>query len=486
MLLCLMSHVLYPNVSAYKCLSLTMSQSTNVSPISNSIVGSSFNYTTMFSFAKKLVDRFDGNNTSENSGDNSYFKNGLQLNNKGYALRVLNVKPHSTGHQQGFESWFDYIIRINGHELPMCHPTLSTYSYSVNDDGTFNYGGNITAEQAGLINYDLILQETVAHAKRDNSITFDVWNAKGGITRQISIPLDAIESDSTGTDSTGTDTTIPNLFKNTFATIGLTVQSQHLNSATYVWRILATHPGSPAFISQLVPYSDYIIGCDSAFPEDAQGKGLLVNGGEQLLSKVVLSYYNYHYDQSHDENIPITFYVYNHDYDILRPVTVNLTRSWGTGQNRGVLGCDVGYGLLHRIPEVAGKFSTSSIVDDVLFENNHQYGYEFPHSGAVSPQVQDKYTPQGSANTAPQGSYVPAAVPPAIPPIVAPAAPIPPIAPIAPRSSVVKKKKYVAGNALDGLSDYMNQELENSKKNDTQFNTTTSTNDLPPPPPKAS
>ena len=58
--------------------------------------------------------------------------------------------------------------------------------------------------------------------------------------------------------------------------------------------------------------------------------------------------------------------MYNHDYDILRPVTVNLSRSWGTGYNRGILGCDVGYGLLHRIPEVVGKFDNNSIVDDIL------------------------------------------------------------------------------------------------------------------------
>lgn len=420
----------------------------------------------MFSFAKKLVDRFEGN-ISELSSTDSYFKNALEINNKGYALRVLKVEPHSTGHEQGFESWFDYIIRINGHELPMSHPTLSTYSYSVNEDGTFNYGGNITSEQAGLINYDLLLQEIVAHAKTEKSIIVDVWNAKGGIIRQISIPLEPIESSSVDSGD------IENLFKDTFRSIGLTVQSQHINSATYVWRILTTHPGSPAFISQLVPYSDYIIGCDSAFPDDTQGKGLLVNGGEQLLSRVVLSYYNYHYGQTREENIPITFYVYNHDYDILRPVTVNLSRSWGTGQNKGVLGCDVGYGLLHRIPEVAGKFSANSIIDDVLFENNKQYGYEVPHSGTISPQP-EAYAPPPS-----QGSYVPAGLPTA-PPTLPPVAPI---APMAPRSSAVKKKK-AAGNALDGLSDYMNEELEKSKKNDTQFNRSTS-EELPPPPPKA-
>ena len=74
------------------------------------------------------------------------------------------------------------------------------------------------------------------------------------------------------------------------------------------------------------------------------------------LELLQLSLFNFN-----EDNIPITLYVYNHDYDILRPVTVNLSRSWGTGYNRGILGCDVGYGLLHRIPEVVGKFDNNCV-----------------------------------------------------------------------------------------------------------------------------
>lgn len=56
----------------------------------------------------------------------------------------------------------------------------------------------------------------------------------------------------------------------------------------------------------------------------------------------------------------MVLYVYNYDSDCVRPVRVILKAgsSWG---GRGILGCDVGYGLLHRVPEVIGKFQTKSV-----------------------------------------------------------------------------------------------------------------------------
>ncbi|KAL6453705.1 GRH1 GRASP65 protein 1 [Candida maltosa Xu316] len=421
----------------------------------------------MFSFAKKLVDRLEGNTSNDSGVKDSYFKNATEINNKGYALRVLNVVPHSTAHQKGFEAWFDYIIRINNHELPMLYPSLSNYSYSINEDGTINYGGNATSEQAASINFELLMQEINTLAKHEQELVVDVWSAKGGIIRQISLPLTKYEPTEQNDEQ---DQSVHKLFVDNFKQIGLTLESQHLNTATYVWRILTTHQGSPAFMSQLVPYSDYIIGCDSAFPTDENGKGLLAKGGESLLSKTVLNYYNYHYSISQEDEIPITLYVYNHDYDILRPVTINLSRHWGTGHNRGILGCDVGYGLLHRIPEVVGKFDNNSIVEDVLFENEQNVGYQAqqpqqPISSYVPPTVVEE-------NLITSAPPVMGAAPGAVPP--------------PPRAGAARKKKHVVDkSALEGLDDYMNEELERSKKLDvsTKVGDGSSTATPPPPPP---
>ena len=82
--------------------------------------------------------------------------------------------------KKGFESWFDYIIRINNHELPMLYPSLSNFSYSINDDGTINYGGNTTQEQAAAVNFELLMQEINTLAKHEQDLVVDVWNAKVG------------------------------------------------------------------------------------------------------------------------------------------------------------------------------------------------------------------------------------------------------------------------------------------------------------------
>ncbi|KAI3403868.1 hypothetical protein KGF56_003298 [Candida oxycetoniae] len=433
----------------------------------------------MFSFAKKLVDRLEGQASQDDSFNDAYFKNATHINNRGYGLRVLNVVAHSKAHEYGFESWFDYIIKINNHELPLLH-AFSTYSYTINEDGTINYGNSTTAEQAAAVNFDLLNKELTTLAQHKQDLILDVWNAKGGVIRQISIPLEEEEEEGEEgekteekgekteekgekteekgekteekgekteekgekTEEKGEKTEEKGGAKS-LKKLGLTVESQHLNTATFVWRILNTHVGSPAFRSQLVPHSDFIIGCDSAFPNDPNSKGLLSKGGESLLSNTILSYYNHHYAQSGEDNIPITLYVYNHDYDILRPVTVNLSRQWGTGHNRGILGCDVGYGLIHRIPEVVGKFEKNSIIDDVLFQSENT---------AV-----DLDTSTNVVLSAP-----------------------PPLGATKPSTRSARKKKHIVADSQE-LNDYMNEELDKSKK--LEDSVKHETGDLVPPPP---
>ncbi|KAF7999845.1 hypothetical protein HF325_005694 [Metschnikowia pulcherrima] len=300
----------------------------------------------MFSFAKKLKDKLEGSSKESDS----YFRANLNINNAGHGLRVLYVTPDSTAQKHQFEAWFDYIVGINGHDLPMKYPISHARSYSIGEDGSFSYSNKDESDEASMVDFDLLAQEfAMAALGPHKTVTFKVWSAKGGVERDISVQL---------TPSEKRDADIQNtpgkwhLHADLFAELGLTVSSQHLNTATQVWKILNTHPHSPAFQALLVPYSDYIIGCDSAFPSDTSGKGLLAGGGEHLLATVVSSYYTSHNATLQDDQIPIIFYVYNHDFDVVRPVTVYLSRGWAPAQNKGILGCDVGYGLLHRLPAV--------------------------------------------------------------------------------------------------------------------------------------
>lgn len=92
-----------------------------------------------------------------------------------------------------------------------------------------------------------------------------------------------------------------------------------------VWHVLDVHPGSPAAAAQFRPYSDYIIGADTLLKES-----------EDLYAVI----------ESH-EGKPLKLYVYNTDSDTCREVTIIPNRSWG---GEGSLGCDIGFGYLHRIP----------------------------------------------------------------------------------------------------------------------------------------
>jgi hypothetical protein len=64
-------------------------------------------------------------------------------------------------------------------------------------------------------------------------------------------------------------------------------------------------------------------------------------------------------------NRPLRLLVYNHEYNVTRPVTITPTRSWG---GEGALGCILGFGALHRIP--ASLEEPPQAPGEVLFSAN--------------------------------------------------------------------------------------------------------------------
>ncbi len=104
-------------------------------------------------------------------------------------------------------------------------------------------------------------------------------------------------------------------------TVLLTRQAANDN----VWHVLDVIPGSPAALAGFRPFTDYIVGADSVLPES-----------EDLFALI-------------EANVgrPLKLYVYNTESDSCREVTVVPNAEWG---GEGSLGCDIGYGYLHRIP----------------------------------------------------------------------------------------------------------------------------------------
>lgn len=92
-----------------------------------------------------------------------------------------------------------------------------------------------------------------------------------------------------------------------------------------VWHILEVQPNSPADLAGMKSDTDYVIGADSVLHES-----------EDLFTLI----------ESH-EGKPLKLYVYNADTDSCREVTITPNGAWG---GQGSLGCNIGYGYLHRIP----------------------------------------------------------------------------------------------------------------------------------------
>ncbi|VEU22899.1 DEKNAAC103974 [Brettanomyces naardenensis] len=284
----------------------------------------------MFNLAKKLVSSIESQATT-------YLANSPESDHDSstYALRVLNIEKHSLADKYGFESFFDYITAIN-------HRPITTF---------FQQGSSVTSNpysstDQSSINFSILLDFLNSQVNElKNDLIFTTWSAKGAISRDVLIPNSEFASksqlDEVDLGGTNTSTTIKNT---TFQKINFTLQLTPLETASYVWHVLRVQPNSPAHLAGILP-DDYIINCEG---------GKLSTGGEDLLGKVVSSVYSkwrLKREQSTHDIPPcsLVLYVYNHDYDTVRPVTIFPNGNWG---GRGFLGCDIGYGLLHQIPEV--------------------------------------------------------------------------------------------------------------------------------------
>lgn len=91
-------------------------------------------------------------------------------------------------------------------------------------------------------------------------------------------------------------------------------------------RVLEVFPNSPAAYAGLVPFQDYMLGTGTAIFHDIDE---LV---EQLHSNL---------------NQKMSLYTYNSDSETVREISIVPNNDWG---GDGCMGCDIGTGLLHRIP----------------------------------------------------------------------------------------------------------------------------------------
>ncbi|KAG0371797.1 Golgi reassembly-stacking protein 2 [Mortierella sp. AD032] len=108
-----------------------------------------------------------------------------------------------------------------------------------------------------------------------------------------------------------------------------------------VWHILDVAPGSPAMEAGLCAHADYVIGTP-----------LGIMRGERDLYDLVEDYIA-------DE---LALHVYNSNTNEVREVIIIPREDWG---GQGLLGCDVGFGYLHRLPKQNPLHQKTSSAGDV-------------------------------------------------------------------------------------------------------------------------
>ncbi|KAG9324023.1 hypothetical protein KVV02_003502 [Mortierella alpina] len=123
-----------------------------------------------------------------------------------------------------------------------------------------------------------------------------------------------------------------------------------------VWHVLDITPGSPAEQAGLCAHADYVIGTPLGI---MRGEGDLYDLVEDYIGD------------------PLPLHVYNVDRNQVREVVIVPSEEWG---GEGLLGCDVGYGYLHRLPRQPSpllKEQKESAKDDATHKaEQHVYSQE--------------------------------------------------------------------------------------------------------------
>ncbi|GAA5910482.1 hypothetical protein JCM8208_007617 [Rhodotorula glutinis] len=204
------------------------------------------------------------------------------------AFHVLRVAENSPAAEAGIEPFFDFIVGAAGRAL-----------------------GD-----------DLDLLTDVLEVNEGGEVALQIYSTKRKEVREVYVIPSRTWSSAAGPGTTaGSVDGEPSL-------LGLSLRLCNPHHALdQVWHVLEILEGSPAQSAGLVPYGDWIVGYAGGV---LRGEGDFYDVVEAHVDK------------------PLRLFVYNSDYDVTREAILVPNRSWG---GEGLLGCGVGYGLLHRIPK---------------------------------------------------------------------------------------------------------------------------------------
>lgn len=319
------------------------------------------------------------------------------------------------------EPWFDFIIGINHRRIVRCPHFIPTSLIVL-----FELSTNTTKEYPDPALFSQEIRNCAG-----GHITLSLWSAKGQTQRQLTLP---IPHDNPG--------------------LGLTLQSTNFSVTDNTWRVEDVQTNSPAAQASLLPYSDYIIGTPV---------GTL--HGEKAIVELI----NEHL------NRPLTLWVYNSEYNVVRELTVIPSHSWG---GEGALGCGLSYGLLHRIPAPLSEPLAGP--GEVMFEGAHSQKPSYQESSADDEKAGLHFEPLNtSLGVAPPPSFIV----PAESGNLRLGTPEPlhaqPLGHHQPHAHGRRTHKVVRGKGL-GIDDYFNEGEQKSRELD--YVPSKSPANLPPPP----
>jgi len=201
---------------------------------------------------------------------------------------------------------------------------------SANPLDTFTHGFHVLkvhpgspGEKAGLSSFfDYIVQINDTILDQNDSSLQNVLKANLG--KQVSLIIYNSKSDSLR------ETTVVPLPSDAWqgqGCLGVSIRFSQLKGANeHVWHVLDVYPNSPASQAGLQPHTDFIVGTPFLSFSDSEDFFSLINS---------------------NMNNEVELFVYSSVMDTIRQVSIIPNKDWG---GNGSLGCDVGYGYLHRIP----------------------------------------------------------------------------------------------------------------------------------------
>lgn len=315
----------------------------------------------------------------------------------------LDSDPSQIQKSSGSSAYGFQVLQNNRADLPL--------------DPWFDFVIGINGRTIDSSDHDLFATEIKNCA--GSNISLGVYSAKGQQIKEIYV---SIPPDGSG--------------------LGLALQWAPLNTCEDVWHILDVMPNSPADVAGLLPYSDYVVGS----PE-----GLL--RGESALGELIEDFM----DRS------LRLWVYNHEYDVTRMITITPARNWG---GTGSLGCVLGFGALHRVP--APLTEPTQAPGETLFSTeNARFSNEEPRPSSTAPPL-GQAPPLSSANFLVPANMdlKPTSPPPGGPPV----------------GKARKQRAHHAVSPTVGLDDYFKEGEEKSRE--LEGRSTPKPGGSVPPPPK--